>query len=54
LGTAVEPRWPASASRRQVHDGQFDDARLALAVARAAADPGAAMANSVRVERFVQ
>ncbi|MBV8490400.1 MAG: glycerol-3-phosphate dehydrogenase/oxidase, partial [Candidatus Eremiobacteraeota bacterium] len=30
------------------HDGQFDDARLAIALARTAADRGAALANYVR------
>ena len=30
------------------HDGQFDDARLAIALARTAADSGAAIANYVR------
>ncbi len=34
------------------HDGQFDDARLALALARTAADRGAAVANYVRATRF--
>ncbi len=32
------------------HDGQFDDARLAIALARTAADHGAAVLNYVRVE----
>jgi len=35
------------------HDGQFDDARLALALARTAVDHGAAVANYVRATRFV-
>jgi glycerol-3-phosphate dehydrogenase len=34
-------------------DGQFDDARLALAIARTAADLGATVVNYVRVERFL-
>lgn len=34
------------------HDGQFDDARLALALARTAVDQGAAVANYVRATRF--
>ena len=37
----------------QYHDGQFDDARLAVALARTAAGHGAAIANYVRAERFV-
>jgi glycerol-3-phosphate dehydrogenase len=35
------------------HDGQFDDARLAIALARTAADGGAAVANYVRATGFV-
>ncbi len=35
------------------HDGQFDDARLALTLARTAVDLGAVVANYVRAERFV-
>jgi glycerol-3-phosphate dehydrogenase len=35
------------------HDGQFDDARLALALARTAVDQGAAVANYVRATGFV-
>jgi glycerol-3-phosphate dehydrogenase len=35
------------------HDGQFDDARLALALARTAVDHGAAVANYLRATRFV-
>jgi glycerol-3-phosphate dehydrogenase len=35
------------------HDGQFDDARLALTLARTAVDRGAVVANYVRAERFV-
>ena len=35
------------------HDGQFDDARLAISLARTAVDHGAAVANYVRVERFL-
>jgi glycerol-3-phosphate dehydrogenase len=34
------------------HDGQFDDARLALALARTAVDQGAAVANYVRATGF--
>jgi glycerol-3-phosphate dehydrogenase len=34
-------------------DAQFDDARLALALARTAVDRGAAVANYVRAERFL-
>jgi glycerol-3-phosphate dehydrogenase len=35
------------------HDGQFDDARLAITLARTAADAGAAVANYVRATGFV-
>ena len=35
------------------HDGQFDDARLALALARTAVDYGAAVANYVRAAGFI-
>jgi glycerol-3-phosphate dehydrogenase len=35
------------------HDGQFDDARLALALARTAVEHGAAVANYVRATGFV-
>jgi glycerol-3-phosphate dehydrogenase len=35
------------------HDGQFDDARLALTLARTAVDHGAAVANYVRATHFV-
>jgi len=35
------------------HDGQFDDARLAVALARTAVDRHAAVANYVRAERFL-
>ena len=35
------------------HDGQFDDARLAIALARTAVDRGAAIVNYVRAERFL-
>jgi len=35
------------------HDGQFDDARLAIALARTAVDRHAAVANYVRAERFL-
>ena len=35
------------------HDGQFDDARLAVTLARTAADRGAVVANYVNVEAFV-
>ncbi|MGD0475765.1 MAG: glycerol-3-phosphate dehydrogenase/oxidase [Candidatus Velthaea sp.] len=37
----------------EYHDGQFDDARLAIALARTAAENGAVVANYVRAERFV-
>ena len=45
--------FPALASERLrgavvYHDGQFDDARLAIALARTAAERGAALANYVR------
>jgi glycerol-3-phosphate dehydrogenase len=36
----------------EYHDGQFDDARLAIALARTAADHGAALANYSRVVSF--
>ncbi len=36
------------------HDGQFDDARLALALAQTAADHGAAAVNYVRVESLLK
>ena len=36
------------------YDGQFDDARLALALARTAADQGAAVVNYARVERLLK
>ena len=36
------------------HDGQFNDARLALALARTAADNGAAVANYVRCTRLLE
>ncbi len=36
------------------YDGQFDDARLALAIARAASERGAVLANHVRAESFVR
>ena len=36
------------------HDGQFDDARLAIALARTAADHGAAVANYVRATGFLR
>jgi len=35
------------------HDGQFDDARLAITLARTAVDAGAAVVNYVRAERFI-
>ena len=35
-------------------DGQFDDARLAVTLAMTAADHGAVLANSMKVERLVQ
>ncbi|MGD0052562.1 MAG: glycerol-3-phosphate dehydrogenase/oxidase [Vulcanimicrobiaceae bacterium] len=35
------------------HDGQFDDARLAVTLARTAVDQGAAVANYVRATSFV-
>ena len=34
------------------HDGQFDDARMNLALALTAAEQGAAVANHVAVEAF--
>ena len=36
------------------HDGQFDDARLALSLARAAADRGAALLNHVEATGFIR
>jgi glycerol-3-phosphate dehydrogenase len=36
------------------HDGQFDDARLALALARTAEDNGAVLLNYVRCERLLK
>ena len=36
------------------HDGQFDDARFAVALAQTAADHGAALANYVRVIRLLK
>lgn len=36
------------------HDGQFDDARMALALAQTAADHGAAVVNYVRVEALLK
>jgi glycerol-3-phosphate dehydrogenase len=36
------------------YDGQFDDARLALALARTAEDQGAAVVNYARVERLLK
>lgn len=36
------------------HDGQFDDARLTIALARTAVDHGAAVANYVRATRFLR
>jgi glycerol-3-phosphate dehydrogenase len=49
---------PALASERLrgaivYHDGQFDDARLAIALARTAVDCGAAVANYIRATGFV-
>jgi glycerol-3-phosphate dehydrogenase len=38
----------------EYHDGQFDDARLAIALARTAADWGAALANYTRAIAFVR
>ena len=35
------------------HDGQFDDARLAIALAQTAAEQGAVVCNYVRARRFV-
>jgi glycerol-3-phosphate dehydrogenase len=35
------------------HDGQFDDARLAIALARTAADHGATVVNYVKAERLL-
>ena len=51
-------RIPALDSRRlrgavAFYDGLFDDARLAITLARTAADRGAVVANYVRVERFL-
>jgi glycerol-3-phosphate dehydrogenase len=50
---------PALASERLrgavvYHDGQFDDARLALTLARTAVDHGAAVANYVRATGFLR
>ena len=36
----------------QYHDGQFDDARMAITLARTAADAGACVANRVRAKEF--
>ncbi|MDG2383195.1 MAG: glycerol-3-phosphate dehydrogenase/oxidase [Pirellulaceae bacterium] len=36
------------------HDGQFDDARMAITLARTAADHGAAIANYLRVTGFIK
>jgi glycerol-3-phosphate dehydrogenase len=36
------------------HDGQFDDARLAISLAKTAARAGAALANYVRVREFLR
>jgi glycerol-3-phosphate dehydrogenase len=36
------------------HDGQFNDARLALAIARTAADHGATVLNYARCTRFIE
>jgi glycerol-3-phosphate dehydrogenase len=36
------------------HDGQFDDARLALTLAQTAADHGAALVNYAKVERLIK
>lgn len=36
------------------HDGEFDDARLAITLARTAVDAGAAIANYARVSAFVR
>jgi glycerol-3-phosphate dehydrogenase len=38
----------------EYHDGQFDDARLAIALARTAADCGAALANYCRVTALLR
>ncbi|MSQ91164.1 MAG: glycerol-3-phosphate dehydrogenase/oxidase [Phycisphaerales bacterium] len=38
----------------EYHDGQFDDARMALALARTAADAGAVVLNQVCVTRLVK
>jgi glycerol-3-phosphate dehydrogenase len=46
-------RAPGLRGSSLYHDGQFDDARLAIALARTAADHGAAVANYVRAERFL-
>jgi len=50
------PALAASSLRGGViyYDGQFDDARLALAIARAASERGAALANDVRAEAFLR
>jgi glycerol-3-phosphate dehydrogenase len=48
---ALVPALPPSGLHGAIvyHDGQFDDARLAIALARTADDRGAALANYVRV-----
>ncbi len=56
---AVLDRVPNLDGRRlrggvEYHDGQFDDARFAIALARTAAKRGAVIANYVRAERFIQ
>jgi glycerol-3-phosphate dehydrogenase len=48
---ALEPRSLRGAV--VYHDGQFDDARLAITLARSADDNGAAVANYVRATGFV-
>ncbi len=56
--TRARARIPALRSRGlrgavTYHDGQFDDARLAIALARTAVDCGATVANYVRATGFV-
>jgi len=52
---ALIPALAARSLRGAVvyHDGQFDDARLAISLARTAVDHGAAVANYVRAVAFV-
>ena len=56
---ATRQRLPNIATKNLVgsiryHDGQFDDARLALAIARTAEDHGAIVLNYVRSKSFVK